>query len=159
MAKTRSRRGARRNLTRRGGGKGNGGMDVERPKVHRVKGKSMKHGAKGKTHTVIKKKGVTRANVALNKKQRAEAKAEKYLQKYRAALAAAAAAAEEEDEDEEEDEEEDDDDNLDEEEFEERMEKIPNQLVPYVPNPLGNNGMQKLMATLEGPAVKNNNSQ
>lgn len=160
MSKTRSRRGARRNLTRRGGGKGNGGMDVERPKVHRVKGKSMKHGAKGKTHTVIKKKGVTRANLALNKKQRAEAKAEKYLQKYRAALAAAAAAAEEEDEDEEEDEEEDDDDNLDEEEFEERMAQIPNQIVPYAPNALGNNnGMQKLMATLEGPAVKNNNSQ
>ena len=165
MAKTRSRRGARRNLTRRGGGKGNGGMDVEPPKVHRVKGKSMKHGAKGKTHTVIKKKGVTRANLALNKKQRAEAKAEKYLQKYRAALAAAAAAAEEEDEEEEEDEDEEDeedekdDDNLGEEKFEERMAEIPNQIVPYVPNALGNNRMKNLMAALEGPAVKNNSSQ
>lgn len=39
MSKTRTRRGARRNLTRRGGGKGNGGMEVERPKVHRVKPK------------------------------------------------------------------------------------------------------------------------
>ena len=120
----------------------------------------MKHGAKGKTHTVIKKKGVTRANLALNKKQRAEAKAEKYLQKYRAALAAAAAAAEEEDEDEEEDEEEDDDDNLDEEEFEKRMAEIPNQIVPYAPNVLGNtNGMKNLMAALEDPAVNKNNSQ
>lgn len=41
MAKTRSRRGARRNLTRRGGGKGS--MHVEKPKAQRVKkGKSMK---------------------------------------------------------------------------------------------------------------------
>lgn len=168
MAKTRSRRGARRNLTRRGGGKGNRGMDVEPPKVRRVKVKSMKRNPNGKTHTVIKKKGVTRANVALNKKQRAEAKAEKYLEKYRAALAAAAAAAEEEDEEEEEDEDEDeeeededeeDDDNLDEEKFEKRMAQIPNQLVPYAPNALEKNGMKHLMAALEGPAVKNNNSQ
>ena len=164
MAKTRSRRGARRNLTRRGGGKGNGGMDVEPPKVRRVKAKPMKRGPNGKTHTVIKKKGVTRKNVALNKKQRAEAKADKYLQKYRAALAAAAAAAEEEDEEEEEDEDEEDEeeeeeDNLDEEEFEERMAQIPHQLVPYVPNALDNNGMKHLMAALEDPAVKNNISQ
>lgn len=175
MAKTRSRRGARKNITRRGGGKGNR-MQVEKSKARSVKAKPMKHGSKRKTHTIIKKKGVTGANLALNKKQRAEAKAEKYLQKYRAALAAAAAAAAEEEEEDEEDEEEDeedeeeedeeedeeeeeDDDNLDEGEFEKRMERIPPQLVPYAPNALDNNGMKRLMATLEGPAVNNNNSQ
>jgi len=81
-----------------------------------VKAKSMKHGAK--PHTVIRK---TKANIALNKKRRAEAKAEKYLQKYRAALAAvavAAAAAE----DEEEYEEEEEDDEEEEEDFEKAME-------------------------------------
>ena len=58
MAKTRSRRGARRNITRRGGGKGSRGMDVERSKVHRVKGKSMKHGAKGKPKKKLTKKEI-----------------------------------------------------------------------------------------------------
>jgi NACalpha-BTF3-like transcription factor len=161
MAKTRTRRGARRNLTRRGGGKGNGGMAVEGSKPRNVKAKSMKHGAKGKTHTIINKKGVTRVT-AHNKKKRAEAKAKKYLQKYRAALAAAAAAAaeeeeEDEDEEEEEEEEEEDDDNLDEDKFEERMAKIPPQLVSYVPNGLGN--LNDLIAALEDPAVKNKNSK
>lgn len=87
------------------------------------------------------------------------------MKKYRAALAAAAAAAAEEedeaeDEEEEEDEEEGADDNLDEEEFKKRMAEIPTQIVPYAPNALGNNnGMKKLMAALEGPAVNKNNSQ
>ena len=58
MAKTRSRRGARSNITRRGGGKGNRGMDIERSKVHRVKGKSMKHGAKGKPKKKLTKKEI-----------------------------------------------------------------------------------------------------
>ena len=124
MAKTRSRRGSRRNLTRRGGGKGSGGMEVEGSKVQAsVKGKSMKHGAKGKTHTVIRK---TKANIALNKKRRAEAKAEKYLQKYRAALAAVAAATvaagEDEEDEDEEDEEEEEDEEDEEEDFEKAME-------------------------------------
>ena len=125
MAKTRTRRGARRNLTRRGGGKESGSMDVEGSKVRSVvKPKSMKHGAKGKTHTVIRIKGVTKANITLNKKQRAEKKAEKYLQKYRAALAAAAAAAaEEEEEEEEEEDEEEEDEEEEEEDFENAMEK------------------------------------
>ena len=67
MAKTRTRRGARRNLTRRGGAKENPGMAVEGSKPRNVKAKSMKHGAKGKPHIIIKKKGVTRVT-ALNKK-------------------------------------------------------------------------------------------
>lgn len=131
MAKTRSRRGARRNLTRRGGGKGNGGMAVEKSKGHRVKAKN---GSKRKTHTIIKKKGVTRANIALNKKLRALANAEEHLKKYRAALAAAAAAEEdeeEEDEDEEEEEEEDEED----EDFENAMKNANKPgYTPYVSN-------------------------
>jgi NACalpha-BTF3-like transcription factor len=165
MAKTRTRRGARRNLTRRGGGKESGGMDVEGSKVRSVvKPKSMKHGAKGKTHTVIRIKGVTKANITLNKKQRAEKKAEKYLQKYRAALAAAAAAAAEEEEEEEEEEDEDEEAYLgNEEEFEERMAEIPKPFLPYVAPPVdNNNAMKKLLANLPngtGPAGNNNNSQ
>ena len=54
MAKTRTRRGARRNLTRRGGGKGN--MDVERKIEPSVKVKPMKRGAKGKTKKKLRKK-------------------------------------------------------------------------------------------------------
>ena len=161
MAKTRTRRGARKNLTRRGGGKESGGMDVEGSKSRSVKAKSMKHGAKGKTHTVIRIKGVTKANITLNKKQRAEKKAEKYLQKYRAALAAAAAAAAEE---EEEEEDEDQEAYLgNEEEFEERMAGIPKPFLPYVAPPVdNNNAMKKLLANLPngtGPAGNNNNSQ
>ena len=54
MAKTRKRRGAKKNVTRRGGGKGT--MNVEKSKAqHSVKAKPMKHGSEGKTHTVIKK--------------------------------------------------------------------------------------------------------
>lgn len=181
MAKTRSRRGARRNLTRRGGGKGNRGMEVEKPKLHSVKAKSMKHGAK--IHTVIKKKGslgVTGANIAFDKKQRAEEKAKKYLQKYRvakgkaeeylqnfraseskaqeylekyrAALATAAAAATEAEEDEDDDEEED------EEEEEEEDEGGKKPFIPYVPNGL-DNGMKNLLNALEENAGNNNNSQ
>ena len=56
MAKTRSRRGARRNLTRRGGGKGNGGMEVEGSKARIVKAKSIKHGAKPHTKRPLTKK-------------------------------------------------------------------------------------------------------
>ena len=137
-------------------------MEVEGSKVQAsVKGKSMKHGAKGKTHTVIRK---TKANIALNKKRRAEAKAEKYLQKYRAALAAAAAAAAEEEEEEEEEEDEDQEAYLGNEEgFEERMAEIPKPFLPYVAPPVdNNNAMKKLLANLPngtGPAGNNNNSQ
>ena len=177
MAKTRRRRGARRNLTRRGGGKGT--MNVEKPKAqHSVKAKPMKHGAKGKIHTIITKKGslgVTGANIAFDKKQRAEEKAKKYLQKYRvakgkaeeylqnfraseskaqeylekyrAALATAAAAATEAEEDE--------DDDEDEEEKEEGGKKP---FIPYVPNGL-DNGMKNLLNALEKPAGNNNNSR
>jgi ribosomal protein L12E/L44/L45/RPP1/RPP2 len=91
-------------------------MAVEKPKGHRVKAKN---GSKRKTHTIIKKKGVTRANIALNKKLRALANAEEHLKKYRAALAAAAAAEEDEEDEEDEDEEEEDEDEDEEEEDEE----------------------------------------
>ena len=47
MAKTRTRRGARRNLTRRGGGKGT--MNVEKSKAqHSVKAKPYNYGKKPK---------------------------------------------------------------------------------------------------------------
>jgi TATA-binding protein-associated factor Taf7 len=155
-------------------------MEVEKPKLHSVKAKSMKHGAK--RHTVIKKKGslgVTGANIAFDKKQRAEEKAKKYLQKYRvakgkaeeylqnfraseskaqeylekyrAALATAAAAATEAEEDEDEDEE-------DEEEEEEEEEGGKKPFIPYVPNAL-DNGMKNLLNALEENAGNNNNSQ
>lgn len=178
MAKTRTRRGARRNLTRRGGGKESGGMDVEKPKLHGVKAKSMKHGAK--IHTVIKKKGslgVTGANIAFDKKQRAEekakkylqkylaakAKAEKYLEKFHAATAKASTAAKVveqkegyEDEDEDEDEEEEEEEDEDEEEEEEEGGKKP--FMPYVPRGL-DNGIKNLLNALEKPAGNNNNSR
>jgi hypothetical protein len=55
MAKTRSRRGARRNLTRRGGGKGT--MHLEKSKAqHSVKAKSIKHGAKPHTKRPLTKR-------------------------------------------------------------------------------------------------------
>ena len=164
MAKTRTRRGARRNLTRRGGGKESGGMDVEKPKLHGVKAKSMKHGAK--IHTVIKKKGslgVTGANIAFDKKQRAEEKAKKYLQKYLAAKAkaekylekfhaatakASTAAKVVEQKEGYEDE--------DEEEEEEEGGKKP--FMPYVPRGL-DNGIKNLLNALEKPAGNNNNSR
>ena len=175
MAKTRSRRGARRNLTRRGGGKESGGMDVEGSKSRSVKAKSMKHGAKEIIHKVIRKKGsleVTGANIAFDKKQRAEEKAKKYLQKYLAAKAkaekylerfhaatakasTAAKVVEQKEGYEDEDEEGEDEDEEDEDEQEEGGKKP---FMPYVPNGL-DNGMNKLLNALEENAVKNNNSQ
>ena len=55
MAKTRSRRGARRNLTRRGGGKGNGGMEVEGSKARGVKAKPYNYSKKLKTKRPLTK--------------------------------------------------------------------------------------------------------
>jgi len=54
MAKTRTRRGARRNLTRRGGGKGNRGMEVEGSKPRSVKPKP--YNKKPKTKIPLTKK-------------------------------------------------------------------------------------------------------
>ena len=54
MAKTRTRRGARRNLTRRGGGKGSGGMEVEGSKPRSVKAKP--YNKKPKTKRPLTKK-------------------------------------------------------------------------------------------------------
>ena len=55
MAKTRTRRGARRNLTRRGGGKGNRGMEVEGSKARSVKAKPYNYAKKLKTKRPLTK--------------------------------------------------------------------------------------------------------
>lgn len=57
MAKTRTRRGARRNLTRRGGGKGNRGMEVEgsKSKARSVRAKPYNYAKKPKTKIPLTK--------------------------------------------------------------------------------------------------------